>query len=131
MDFIIAPVIVGTICATIYGLFELFARRRERMAFIEKLSEIKSLGQVEGKIDFTFGKSFSCWALRGACLLIGLGLGLIIGYLITPGIGEYYDKIRLAKIESVVYGGSILLFGGLGLLAAFILEVKFFQKHEK
>lgn len=126
MNFIIAPVIVGTICATIYSLFELFARRRERIALIEKLSEIKSLGQIEGKIDFTFGKSFSCWALRGACLLIGLGLGLIVGYLITLGTGEGSDRI-----ESVLYGGSILLFGGLGLLVAFILEMKFFQKHEK
>lgn len=127
LDFLTAPTIVGIVAATIYGLFELFARRRERMALIEKLTEIKNLGSVEGKIDFTFGKSFSYWALRGGCLLIGLGLGIVIGYLITFNVSE---EVYVTKMESTVFSGCILLFGGLGLLLAFILEMKYFRKQK-
>ncbi len=127
LDFLIAPSIVGIVAATIYGLFELFARRRERIALIEKLSEIKNFGQVEGKIDFTFGKSFSFWALRGGCLLIGLGLGIVIGYLLTFNVE---NVAYITRMESTVFAGCILLFGGLGLLLAFILEMKYFKKQK-
>lgn len=130
LDFLIAPIIVGIICATIYGLFELFARRRERMAFIEKLSEIKSLGSIDGKIDFTFGKSFSYWALRGGCLLAGLGLGIIVGYMITFTTLENNVDNHISNLSETVYGGCILLFGGIGLLVAFILEMKYLRKKE-
>ena len=30
MDFIMVPLIVGIVCAGIYGLFELFVRKKER-----------------------------------------------------------------------------------------------------
>ena len=33
------PLIMGIICAGIYGLFELFVRRKERLAIIEKIGE--------------------------------------------------------------------------------------------
>ena len=36
MDFISVPLVVGIVCAGIYGLFELFVRKRERLAIIEK-----------------------------------------------------------------------------------------------
>ena len=36
MDFISVPLVVGIVCAGIYGLFELFVRRRERLAIIER-----------------------------------------------------------------------------------------------
>ena len=31
MDFISVPLVVGIVCAGIYGLFELFVRKRERL----------------------------------------------------------------------------------------------------
>lgn len=129
MNDLTAPIIVGMICATIYGLFELFARRRERITLIEKLAEIKSMGQIEGKIDFSFGRSFSCWGLRGGCLLIGLGLGIIVAYFLQIKIlhgGEIGMKIY--EMQRIISSGSVLLFGGLGLLIAFILEYKYFRK---
>ena len=126
--------IVGIISATIYYLFELFARRRERLALIEKLTEIKNLGQVEGRIDLNFGKSsdFSSWGLRGGCLLVGLGLGLLIGFLIVNVFGLIdFSNYRQDDIRVVVFGGSLFLFGGLGLLIAFVLEMKYFRKDKK
>lgn len=128
----VAPMIIGIICATIYGLFELYARRRERIALIEKLSEIKGLGEINGKIDLTFGKPFSFWALRGGCLLVGLGLGIIVGFFLTGNIfHDHFGDPLFRKVTDTILGGSILFFGGIGLLVAFILEMKYFKKTEK
>ena len=38
-DFIMVPLIVGIVCAGIYGLFELFVRKKERLAIIEKIGD--------------------------------------------------------------------------------------------
>ena len=37
MDFIMVPLTTGIVFAAIYGLFELFVRRKERLAIIEKI----------------------------------------------------------------------------------------------
>ena len=34
MSFISVPLVVGIICAGIYGLFELFVRKKERLHFL-------------------------------------------------------------------------------------------------
>lgn len=130
MSYIAAIFIVGIICITIYGLFELFARRRERIAIIEKLGEGKTFGQIEGKFKLSFGKSYSFMALRGACLMLGLGLGLLVGialsYEMLGGTGDMNYTTREA--QGVIYGGSVLLCGGLGLLVAFLLEITCLKK---
>lgn len=130
---IIVSVMVVTISITVYGLFELLVRRKERLAIIEKLSEGKNFGQVNGKFNISFGSSsFSSWALRGGCLLIGLGMGLIVGFLLLSAFVSDTGDVtpRIAETASVVYGGSLLLFGGLGLLLAFILEMKYAKRKE-
>lgn len=128
MNDLTAPSIVGIMCATIYGLFKLFVCRRERITLIEKLAEIKSMGQIEGKIDFSFGGSFSCWGLRGGCLLIGLGIGIIVAYFLQQRILQGNIGMEICEMQGMIYSGSVLLFGGLGLLIAFILEYKYFRK---
>ena len=52
MDFIIVPTVVGIICASIYGLFELVIRRKERILMIEKMCERMDPIQMDGKISF-------------------------------------------------------------------------------
>lgn len=130
MGYIIAPFIVGIICATIYGLFELFARRRERLAIIEKLAEGRTFGQIEGKFDLSFGKSYSYWGLRGGFLMLGMGIGLILGTIMVSEWVGFSDEItyRMRNIQEVIYGGSVLLCGGLGLLIAFLIEVLCLKK---
>lgn len=130
MGYIIAPFIVGMICATIYGLFELFARRRERIAIIEKLAEGKTFGQIEGKIDLSFGRSYSFWGLRLGFLMLGLGVGLILGTSISDRVVGFSGDIswRMREIQDVIYGGSVLLCGGFGLLIAFLIEMFGFKK---
>ena len=90
MDFITAPLIVGIITLGIYKLFELFACRRERITLIEKLGEKMSQTDLElnGKIclpDFN-RPQLSFGALKGGCLLLGVGLGLLVGFILAMSV---------------------------------------------
>lgn len=130
LDFIMIPLVVGIITLGIYKLFELFARRRERIALIEKLGEKIDTSMFENKFTFpkfnTSGSKFG--TLKVACLLLGVGLGLLVGffinqyYLVNTGNSEFYNNIW--EVANVVYGACTLLFGGFGLVVAFIIELK-------
>ena len=48
MDFISVPLVVGIVCAGIYGLFELFVRKRERLAIIEKIGDKLDTSAFDG-----------------------------------------------------------------------------------
>ena len=78
----LAPIFVtATICLTIYKLFELFVRRKERNTFIEKLSEIpvQNLSGFSGRLPLpsryvmefccpsyrTFTLGYRGWSLSG------------------------------------------------------------------
>ena len=80
---------VAIIFGVIYKLFELFACRRERMMLIEKLSsEDLTSGK---KLNVKLPASFS--PLRLGCLLLGLGLGLLVGYsLVLVSQPEYFTE---------------------------------------
>ena len=114
---------VAIVFGTIYKLFELFVGKKERQMFIDKLSE-NSL--TEGKFK---GLNMSSYylALRLGCLLLGLGLGILIGYIIIcNSLSEYWmsDVNRqVRETASIIYGASTLLGGGLGMIVAFLIEV--------
>lgn len=130
LDFISIPLVVGIITLGIYKLFELFARRRERLALIEKLGEKIDTSMFENKFSFpkfkTGGSVFG--TLKVASLLLGIGLGLLVGfficqyYLVDTGKSEFYNNIW--ELANVVYGACTLLFGGLGLMVAFLIELR-------
>ena len=73
------------------------------------------------------GGLVSSVSLRFGCLLVGLGLGLLIGYCIVVGTqpGYFMENVGYAVREtvSIIYGASVLLGGGLGLIVAFVIEV--------
>lgn len=132
MDFIVPPLVVGIIFYFTYMVFELFARRKERMTLIEKMGQ--NLGASDPSIlktQFssllpTFSKK-SFTALRIGCLLVGLGLGLLVGlllclYLRNSGIENAHWEREM--FYSVAYGASVLFFGGLGLVISYIIENK-------
>ena len=131
MDFIFIPSIVGIITYGVYKLFELFARRKERMLMIEKYYnnmdiESKPSFSLDIKSSNTFG------VLKVACMLIGVGLGLLSGFIINTTVNANISvaNYRVSEMIAVVYGASVFLFGGIGLLTAFIIEMKYSKKKE-
>jgi len=128
MNLIAAALIVWICVSAVYGLFELYARKKERLAIIEKMGEKFDGSLLErkmGMLNLSI-KSFS--SLKIGCLLVGLGLGLLVGlWMNTALLSGNYQGIADWKINNmtgVAYGASVLLFGGLGLLVSFIIERK-------
>lgn len=121
------PAIIGTITFGIYKLFELFARRRERIMLIEKIGEINSIDMSKIVLP-SYNSGFSASALKGGCLLTGLGLGLLIGFFICMScMPNYFENAKhweYKQTAGIIYGSSVLFFGGIGLIVAFIIEVK-------
>jgi len=67
-------------------------------------------------------------------LFVGLGLGLLAAYLICrTTIDDYVVRNadwnwEVKQTISVIYGACVLLFGGVGLLASFLVELKISKK---
>lgn len=135
MDFIIVPLVVGICVAGVYGLFELFVRRRERLTIIEKIGDKLDASAFEGKLGLPSyaSKRFSFSALKAGCFLAGIGLGLLIAFIIVFSLSANMSEINRLDRElmATVYGASVLLFGGAGLLLAFVLELKISRKESK
>lgn len=126
MDFIMVPLVVGIVSAGIYGLFELFARRRERLAIIEKMGDKLDVSALNARIGLPrLTTDFSFSSLKAGCLLSGIGLGLLIGFIVSISCANNnLDSWGQRDMISTVYGASVLLFGGIGLIIAFVLEMK-------
>ncbi|MDR1623988.1 MAG: hypothetical protein LBS04_03345 [Tannerellaceae bacterium] len=132
LEFLMVPLIIGICVAGVYGLFELFVRRRERLAIIEKVGEKLDASAFEGKFDFgNYWPKFSFSALKAGCLMTGTGLGLLVGFIINnlPLLYQSYDDNWYRKeIAGTAYGASVLLFGGVALIIAFVIEMKLAKK---
>lgn len=132
MDFITAPLVTLVVFVTIYGIFDLMVRRRERMAIIEKMGDKLDPALLNGKLDIVgfAGKRFSFGALKAGCLLVGVGLGILIGFIICvntiPGYTNFHEgwNSNRSEVTSIIYGASVLTMGGIGLIAAFLIEMK-------
>lgn len=99
--------IVGIIFATIYGLFFLFIRRRERLTLIEK--------GMDASIFYQKDKDTSYVSLRFGMLFIGVGAGILIANILTVTTNLY---------EEVAYFSMIFLGGGIALVANYLIEKK-------
>ena len=131
MDFIMVPLIVGIVCAGIYGLFELFVRKKERLAIIEKIGDKLEPSAFDVKIGLPrLATNFSFSSLKTGCLLAGIGLGLLVGFIISVSLTDFNLDGR-RELISTVYGASVLLFGGIGLIIAFVIELKLWKDKNK
>lgn len=131
MDFIMVPLIVGIVCAGIYGLFELFVRKKERLAIIEKIGDKLEPSAFDVKIGLPrLATNFSFSSLKTGCLLAGIGLGLLVGFIISVSLTDFNLDGR-RELISTVYGASVLLFGGIGLIIAFVIELKLSKDKDK
>lgn len=135
MDFITIPLVVGIVTLGIYKLFELFVRKKERLSIIEKIGEKFDASMIENKFSFPskIFKNFSFGSLKAGCLLMGVGLGLLVGFVICISTIRGYNlggsiDWAVRDTAGIVYGASVLIFGGFGLIAAFIVEMKYSKK---
>lgn len=129
MDFLTVPLILGIVCAGIYGVFELYVRRRERLAIIEKMGDKLDASAFGGKLGLpSYIRHFSFSSLKAGCLLTGIGLGMLVGFIINTTLAanaSFYDRgWYQGEIAGTAYGASVLLFGGIGLIVAFVIEMK-------
>lgn len=125
LNFIMVPAIIGIVTYGIYSIFELFARKKERLSIIDKLGDKMGPELMEGKLKLnTLGRN-PFGAMKAGALLVGLGLGLLVGFLIA----DYYQSDW--DTRGLIYGASVMLCGGLGLLAAFGIEYRLSRKNEK
>lgn len=128
MDFIIIPLVTAIVTLGIYKFFELLICRRERREIIGKLEpgslidylKLVPMGLRIGttmRIAPETAPGIPAGALKIGSLLLGLGAGLLFGFMLTR-----VTEIQSYETRSIVYGGSVLAFGGLGLIVSFIAE---------
>lgn len=132
MDFIMVPAVMAIITLGVYKLFELFVCKKERLAIIEKMGDKLTPDLLDHRISFSSVGNFSFSSLKIGCLMLGLGLGLLVGYLISTcyipvymNDGNFYEY---RTVLGLIYGSCFLLFGGVGLIAAFVVELKLGRK---
>ena len=134
MDFIMVPVVCGIFVLGFYKLFELFVCKKERLLIIEKMGEKFTPEMLGNKINLSSVGNVSFSALKFGCLFVGLGLGLLVAYLVCrTTIDDYVVRNagwnwEVKQTISVIYGACVLLFGGVGLLASFLVELKISKK---
>lgn len=134
MEFIFVPVIVGIITMGIYGLFDLLIRRKERLSMIDKMGDKITPDMLATYIPkFTASlptnNKHSFGTLKIAALLMGIGVGLLGGFMVSYcslGINDFSWGAN--NLRDIVIGASTLIGGGLGLLMAFIIEIKLSKK---
>ena len=128
------PAIFGIVTLGFYKLFELFVCKKERLLIIEKMGEKFTPEMLGNKINLSSVGNVSFSALKFGCLFVGLGLGLLVAYLICrTTIDDYVVRNadwnwEVRQTISVIYGACVLLFGGVGLLASFLVELKISKK---
>lgn len=140
MNSLIPIFIFGSVSFCIYKIFELFVRRNERMAIIEKM-QFNIPESITSNLNlpiFTLSKQSSYWPLRLGLLLVGIGIGVFIGFIfeitmlpdsLKPEFVNYDHNVRrnILDTTSMIYLASVAIFGGIGLLIAYFVE----QKEEK
>ena len=113
---------------TIYKVVELFVRKRERLMLINKLTEISNV-DFKGINLYNSGNKFT--ALRIGWLMLGVGMGFLLGFLINmmATYGKYaYDFDSIWRfhthVAGIVYIACICICGGTGLLLSYRAEHK-------
>lgn len=123
--------IITIIFVTIYKVIEIFVRKKERLMLIEKLDKLDLSKESKFDLGKLFGSNNNFLnVLSVSCLILGVGLGILIGYLIvslsglTPTIYGERPSFYVREQITVIYASTSLLFGGIGLLTSYFIGKK-------
>lgn len=134
-DFLAPAVIFIPICLSVYKTIELYAKRKERILFLEKM--IDKMDTVNGNVQSSFNVDINKMSnpfitIRWAAGLLFFGLGLIIAHLFCLfSNAEYASGDRSvfnSDFVSVVYMSFVSVMMGLGFLVTFFIEMKYRKK---
>lgn len=104
----VTPVlIVAIVFGTIYGLFFLFVRRRERLTMMEK--------GFDPSLFYAEKPSGRYTSLKYGMLFIGVGAGILVGNILA---------VSTAINEEVAFFSMTFLFGGAALVLNYLIETK-------
>jgi len=102
----LTPVFIsGIVFGTIFGVFYLFIRRRERLTMMEK--------GVDASIFVADNKRFSRITLKFGMLFIGIAVGVLLGNILD---------VKTELHDEVSYFSMIFLFGGIALVTNYLIE---------
>jgi len=107
------PILVGLLVplgafAMVFGIvyMAITSRNRERMALIERGAD---------PTLFETKKKATSGTMKAGLFLLGIGLGIVVAYLLTSGGG---------MDEDAAYPAMIFIFGGLALVVSFLWQRK-------
>jgi hypothetical protein len=113
--------VVGFLTLGMYKIIELFVRKKERLAVIEKLASLPLESAEPVRVpNILYEKQDSgSWPLRISLLLIGIGLGCLCAFFLQM----YYSSNSLTwNQKHMLEFASLAFFGGIGLFVAFLIE---------
>lgn len=134
-DFISVPLTIFIVAFFLYKFFELLICRKERRMVIERMDPASLLDYMKisglriGSVqpsETSRPSHAAAWPLRIGAVLVGLGLGTVLGRILAKFV---YVGDNYYRMDEIVFG-CILLCGGLGLLVAFIVEHKLYDKQQ-
>lgn len=109
---------------TIYKIIEVLTHRKERIIIADKLEQMNNLNDsnLPDRLNQFFSERKKYTSLRAGSVLLGMGLGFLVGFIIQYCcFGLDYNYVH-GQLISVIYMGSILIFGGAALLGSFVIE---------
>ena len=109
---------------TIYKIIEVLTHRKERIIIADKLEQMSNLNDsnLPDRLNQFFSERKKYTSLRAGSVLLGMGLGFLVGFIIQYCcFGLDYNYVH-GQLISVIYMGSILIFGGAALPGSFVIE---------
>lgn len=139
-DLIITPLVFLIVAFFLYKFFELIICRKERRMIIERMDPASLLDyakisglRVGGGVpsESPRPRHAAAWPLRIGAVLVGLGLGAVVGIIMVKQVclSDNLGGILGGVHEMIT--GCVLFMGGLGLLMAFIVEYKLYDKPQE
>lgn len=142
-DLIITPLVFLIVAFFLYKFFELIICRKERRMIIERMDPASLLDyakisglRVGGGVpsESPRPRHAAAWPLRIGAVLVGLGLGAVGGRILAANVclnENYYSNTDIYYSNTDIVAGCVLFMGGLGLLMAFIVEYKLYDKPQE